>query len=178
MRPGQVPVFLAELSALGVTVEADSAGGLWVRFPKTIASPASIARRVRAVKPELLAYFQDLNAEAKAEPGGKRLSPRRTGLPEWTGDPELYGPDALPRKHAPPPELPPEDRPHASPLRLCGGCQLWTPHAPGSEMGYCSAGWEAQGLRPYYPGAKAPETSRGSRCWAWGGKGWRKAVRA
>lgn len=181
MRAAEVPAFLAELAALGVTVEPDGAGGLRVGVPRSAVSSAEVARRVRSRKPELLEHFARAAAPAEQEAGPPPpgpVSPRRPGLPEWQGDPALYGADALPRRHAPPPEQPPEDRPYASPVKLCGGCARWSPDAPGAEGGGCSAGWAAHDLPPMPELGPLPVTSRGSRCWAWGGKGWRKAVRA
>lgn len=176
MRAAEVPAFLAELSALGVSIEPSGSGQLRVSVPRSVPSPAEIARRVRAAKPALLAYFG--NAEAEAAPGSS--SPRRFPPPVPAAlDLALYGPDALPRRHTPPPVSAPEDRPHASPVQLCGNCSRWRPHSPGAEGGDCSAGWKAHGLNPYPPELGAlPVTARGSRCWANDGSGWRKAVRA
>ncbi|SEJ70113.1 hypothetical protein SAMN04488058_1155 [Deinococcus reticulitermitis] len=176
MRAAEVPGFLAELAALGVAVEPDGPDSLRVKVPRAVVSPAEIARRVRSAKPALLEHFA---RAAEGETGGGSLSPaRRPGLPEWEGSPEVYGADALPRKHAPPPEQAPEDRPHVRADRVCGGCSRWAPDAPGAEGGSCSAGWAAHDLPPMPDLGPLPVTSRGSRCWAWGGKGWRKAVRA
>ena len=182
MRAAEVPAFLAELSALGVMVEPDGAGGLRVRVPRSAVSPADVARRVRSAKPALLAHFEGQNAEAKSSPEPAReyvnSSHAGGGLPAWEGSPDVYGVDALPRRHAPPASEAPEDRPHVSPVQVCGGCSRWTADAPGAEGGSCSAGWKAHNLPPCPELGPYPVTSRGSRCWAWGGKGWRKAVRA
>ncbi len=178
MRAAEVSAFLAELAALGVRVEPDGPDALKVSVPRSAVSPAEVARRVRSAKPALLAHFnRERNARAGGTPDGVRSSPRRTGLPEWPGDPALYGADALPRRHAPPPEQAPQGRPHASAVKVCGGCSRWSPTHPGAEGGSCSAGWKAHGLAPI-PGMDLPETSRGSRCWAWAGQGWRRAVPA
>lgn len=180
MRAAEVPAFLAELSALGVVVEPSGSGQLRVSVPRSVTSPAEVARRVRAAKPALLEYFARTgNAEAEADAAPVSSSPRRP-LPGLAAlDLALYGPDALPRRHTPPPVSAPEDRPHASPVRLCGNCSRWRPHSPGAEGGDCSAGWKAHGLTPYPPELGAlPVTARGSRCWANDGSGWRKAVRA
>jgi hypothetical protein len=176
MRAAEVTGFLAELAALGVTVEPDGAGGLRVGVPRSAVSSAEVARRVRSAKPALLEHFA--RAAEGPELAPPPVLPRRPGLPGWQGDPELYGADALPRRHAPPPKQPTEDRPHASPVKLCGGCARWSPDAPGAEGGGCSAGWAAHDLPPMPELGPLPVTSRGSRCWAWGGKGWRRAVRA
>lgn len=173
MRAAEVPAFLAELAALGVGVEPDGPDALRVSVPRSVVSPAEVARRVRSAKPALLEHF----ARASGAPEQVISSPRRPGLPAWEGRADLYGADAGPRLHAPPPEQAPEDRPHASPVKLCGGCARWSPTHTGAEGGSCSAGWKAHGLAPI-PGMDLPETSRGSRCWAWGGQGWRKAVPA
>lgn len=178
MRAAEVPAFLAELSALGVSIEPSGSGQLRVSVPRSVTSPAEIARRVRAAKPALLEHFaRTAEAEAGATPG---TSSARRSLPSvLAADSALYGPDAAPRRHAPPPEQAPEDRPHASPVQLCGNCSRWRPHSPGAEGGDCSAGWKAHGLTPYPAELGAlPVTARGSRCWANDGSGWRKAVRA
>ena len=175
MRAAEVPGFLAELSALGVVVTPDGPGQLRVTVPRSVTSSADVARRIRSMKPALLAYFERQNAEAEGAPA----SPRRAGLEAWEGAADVYGPDALPRRHAPPSEQVPEERPHVSPVQVCGGCSRWSPDFPGAEGGSCSAGFKAHGLPPFPPEfGTLPVTSRGSRCWAWGGKGWRKAVRA
>lgn len=178
MRAAEVPGFLAELSALGVVVAPGGPGQLRVTVPRSVTSSADVARRIRSMKPALLVYFEQQNAEAEAAPKGVSSSPRRAGLSAWEGKAEVYGPDAAPRRHAPPSEQVPEDRPHVSPAQVCGGCSRWTPDAPGTEGGSCSAGWKAHNLPPCPEIGPFPVTSRGSRCWAWGGKGWRKAVRA
>lgn len=177
MRRAEVPAFLAELSALGVVVEPSVSGQLRVSVPRSVPSSADVARRVREAKPALLAYFGSAEAEALAAPVSS--PPRRKAPPVWEGAPELYGADAAPRRHAPPPEQAPEERPHASPVKLCGNCSRWRPHAPGAEGGDCLAGWAAHGLTPYPPELGAlPVTSRGSRCWADRGRGWRRKVAA
>lgn len=84
----------------------------------------------------------------------------------------LYGEDARPRRHAPPRADTTEDRPHVSPERLCGNCARWSPFKHGDEHGYCHAGFEAHGAPRYSTPEPYPHTSRGSRCWAYGGKGW------
>lgn len=178
MRAAEVPGFLAELAALGVAVEPDGPDSLRVKVPRAVVSSADIARRVRAAKPALLEHFARASVPAEGQTGGGPSPARRPSIPAWEGSPEVYGPDALPRKHAPPPEQAPEDRPHVSPMKLCGGCARWSPDVPGAEGGSCSAGWAAHDLPPMPELGPFPVTSRGSRCWAWGGKGWRKAVRA
>lgn len=181
MKAVEVPALLAELSSLGVTVEPDGAGGLRLRIPKTVPSTAEVARLVRPRKADILEYFERQEhgtAEGKSVPD-RVSSPRRTGLPAWEGSPEVYGRDALPRRHAPPSSTAPEERPGVNPLEVCGGCSRWTPDSEGAEGGTCSAGFKAHGLPPFPPEfGTLPVTSRGSRCWAWGGKGWRKAVPA
>lgn len=173
MRAAEVPAFLAELAGLGVVVEPDGPDALRVRVPRTAVSPAEVARRIRSAKLALLEHF----ARAAQGPDGDTLSPRRSGLPAWEGAAEVYGPDALPRRHAPPSAAAPPDRPHVRPEQVCGGCLRWTPTHLGAEGGSCAAGWAAHDLAPI-AGMELPETSRGSRCWAWGGKGWRRLVRA
>lgn len=175
MRAAEVPAFLAELSALGVSIEPSGSGQLRVSVPRSVTSPADVARRVRAAKPALLEHFaRTAEAEAGAAPGSS--SPRRFPPPVLASlDLALYGPDAFPRRHTPPPISAPEDRPHASPVQLCGNCSRWRPHAPGAEGGDCSAGWTAHGLTPYPRELGAlPVTSRGSRCWANEGRSWRR----
>lgn len=178
-----VPALLEELSALGVQIEPDGGGGLRVSVPRSVVSPAEVARRVRAVKPELLEHFSRAAVTKPAQGPERSRADSGSGVPccglePWLGASEVYGADAGHRRHAPPRQDAPEDRPHASPLKVCGGCARWTPDGPGAEGGSCSAGWAAHDLPPMPELGPHPVTSRGSRCWAYGGRGWRKVVTA
>lgn len=164
-----VTALLVRCSAAGMQVGLKSGGGgLRLEAPDT--PPAELVRAVRARLPEVLAYLRQANSAAGQE-DASRFSLQRPGCAEWTGSPALYGLDALPRRHVPPATEPPEDRPDASPFRLCGGCARWQAEHSGAEMGECAAGWNAHGL-PQVLDMRLPSTSRGSRCWASQGRGW------
>ena len=83
------------------------------------------------------------------------------------------GQNAQPHLPTSPPTEAPPDRPFARPDQLCGDCARWTPYREGSAGGWCSAGFAAHDMAPV-EGSDLPETSRGSRCWAWDGRGWRQ----
>ena len=184
MNAVNVPELLSRLSAVGVRLTLKLDGeGVTLEAPET--PPAELLAAARAARADLLAYLKEQAAEGPRQEVSELrhssslppIAVPRPPLHPWMGDPALYGLDALPRRHAPPGAAPPEDRPHASPVRLCGGCLRWEPDAPGAEMGSCAAGWYAHGLAPS-KGMPLPSTSRGSRCWASGGRGWRSGGRA
>lgn len=169
--PVSVPALLSRCSAVGLQVRLRADGtGLRLEAPEV--PPAELVREVRSAGRALLSYLKAVQ-NAEEETGGPVSAVASLGgVSEWQGDPALYGADALPRRHAPPSSVPPLDRPHASPVKLCGNCSKWTADQLGAEMGDCAAGWNAHGIAPLM-GMTLPSTSRGSRCWASQGRGWR-----
>lgn len=164
-----VTALLARCSAAGVQVGLKAGGGgLRLEAPDT--PPVELVQAVRARLPEVLAYLRQANLAAGQE-DASRSPLQRSGYAEWTCIPALYGLDALLRRHAPPATEPPEDRPGASPLKLCGGYARWQAEHSGAEIGECAAGWSAHGL-PLVLGMRLPNSSRGSSCWASLGHGW------